>query len=691
MSRVTTRGGRRRQKALLEALGTNNAAVAIELIEQGADVHARDARHSSALHLAVDLRSPCSDARRRHIVRALIERGADVDARAADGETPLMRAVVGEADELVIRMLLQNGADVGAKNARNETAFALAVLRDRVLAVRLLIEYDADIDQAVSVGGGTALHLKVQRNSSPPLLQLLLDHGADTNCRDATGASPVWHAATDDRRDLIRALVDRGADCNAANDMGETPLFVAIRLAQPLAIRELVDQGAAVGAIHEISGETPLTYAARLGNYPAIEALVDRGANPNAANRWGETPLMLAAHCHLAVSSLLSLGADPLAVSAHGDTALGVAWRGGYEFTVRTLMKHGATDRGKAYRVVEVSEQTAYINLSAADIGQDATRLGAMLNSPYMSDFIFAYLDLPDLRALTFTNRACLRAVRKYWDDPTRRRALIEEAMMRVLAPELVRERVLIRCAMEASGGQWLWASEHQSHPGRWFARGSSFGTYLPRLLGRVHRGGIDDDCECGVHSPTQPRFVLLDPEARQPLLVCASDGSGYDSGDITGLEMLVCCKCNAQTPGYVGRYWSACRACLSTRPLLWARWFREHERYMLCNEWCDVDACLGRDDAELLARSVLGSLQDERYAGEDISFSRCCQLANTRELPSAVFDALDLGDGTRQTCQAMLRSPQSLTIVNYPCPVTRHGDSGARFVFIALLPNTGS
>jgi ankyrin repeat protein len=79
------------------------------LLDQGAEVNARDNFANTPLHLAV--RFP-------EMVELLLARGAQVGARNAFGNTPLHLAV---GDRRVVELLLAAGADARARNLFDKT------------------------------------------------------------------------------------------------------------------------------------------------------------------------------------------------------------------------------------------------------------------------------------------------------------------------------------------------------------------------------------------------------------------------------------------------------------------------------------------------------------------------------------------------------------------------------------------
>lgn len=95
----------------------------------------------------------------------------------------------------------------------------------------------------------------------------------------------------------------------------------------------------------ELDGATALHWAAHFNDLTLVERLIKAGANVNAANRFGVTPLMLAAsHGRGArvVEKLLAAGANPEAATREEENALLLAARSGDTESVRMLLAKGA-------------------------------------------------------------------------------------------------------------------------------------------------------------------------------------------------------------------------------------------------------------------------------------------------------------------------------------------------------------
>lgn len=95
----------------------------------------------------------------------------------------------------------------------------------------------------------------------------------------------------------------------------------------------------------EADGATALHWAAHFNDLALTERLIKAGANVNAANRFGVTPLILAAsHGRGArvVEKLLAAGANPDALTREEENALLLASRAGDTDSVRLLLAKGA-------------------------------------------------------------------------------------------------------------------------------------------------------------------------------------------------------------------------------------------------------------------------------------------------------------------------------------------------------------
>jgi ankyrin repeat protein len=126
---------------------------------------------------------------------------------------------------------------------------------------------------------------------------------------------------------------------------GTLALAIALPFAQAASAAPATDGKAASDVnAREVDGTTALHWAVRADNTEETRRLLRAGARPDVSNRYGVTPLALAAaNGNAAILSLLiAAGADPNAPSAQHEPVLMTAARSGSVDAVRCLLDHGA-------------------------------------------------------------------------------------------------------------------------------------------------------------------------------------------------------------------------------------------------------------------------------------------------------------------------------------------------------------
>lgn len=169
-------------------------------------------------------------------------RKPDLNAKNKNGKVALHLAVCsnpseGENDLQTVKVLLEAGANASSKDGKDETPLhALARLCDHLgegtffpmsralAAAKLLFKYSADVN---APGGGkeaglTPLHIASAKGHMGLVNLLLNQGGADVNAVDATGATPLMHAARKLRGKVSHALIAAGADPSLKDAEGRT-------------------------------------------------------------------------------------------------------------------------------------------------------------------------------------------------------------------------------------------------------------------------------------------------------------------------------------------------------------------------------------------------------------------------------------------------------------------------------------
>lgn len=174
----------------------------------------------------------------------------------------------------------------------------------------------------------------------PYLIKELARRGADVNCIDHEGRTPLVSART---VETVKALLEAGANINAMDHSGLTPIFHLWGDVETDAIKLLVHAGADVNARNK-DGETLLMHhfisASEwcANEVNPVASLIALGADVNAVNNDGDTVLHMAAYGangEEVIGVLLHAGANPSALNAKGKTPGDVANRSGIKSIIQ--------------------------------------------------------------------------------------------------------------------------------------------------------------------------------------------------------------------------------------------------------------------------------------------------------------------------------------------------------------------
>jgi ankyrin repeat protein len=203
-------GGSEKHVIHCAALSANPGIVKL-IVDQSADVNARDARKNTPLHLIFETpgTSP-SDVLQCALV--LLDHGADVNAINIEDKSPLhlisrkISSALGSHE--ICRLLVARGANVNGKDHKGDAPLYCVLYspsrrEESLEMVRFLIEQGADIN-ALAIDG-RPLHLCLAR-SKFRCASLLLQAGADVYAKDGNDRTSVDFANILGRHQLAQAL-----------------------------------------------------------------------------------------------------------------------------------------------------------------------------------------------------------------------------------------------------------------------------------------------------------------------------------------------------------------------------------------------------------------------------------------------------------------------------------------------------
>ncbi|XP_047456380.1 ankyrin repeat and SOCS box protein 9-like [Mugil cephalus] len=185
------------------------------LIAQGACVNLSTLDKVSPLHGA------CTQGQAA-CAKLLIENGANVNSSTVDGQTALTEACA-RGDVTCVSLLLRHGA-TSLGTSLNSSPIHKAAAKGHPECIEPLVEHGADVDQHID-GLGSPLHVACA-NQHLSTVRKLLQLGACVN-RSESGDPPLHIAARLSSPELVSLLLDHGADRFLKNSEGKQPLDLA--------------------------------------------------------------------------------------------------------------------------------------------------------------------------------------------------------------------------------------------------------------------------------------------------------------------------------------------------------------------------------------------------------------------------------------------------------------------------------
>ena len=137
----------------------------------------------------------------------------DIFEAAAIGDLPHLRALLATD-----RGLIDSFSGDGWTPLHLAAAFATPEAVSALLAAGASVDAGSRNPQQ-----NQPLHAALALGKNPETIRILLEHGADPNAAQAGGFTPIFSAASANRRDLAELLFSHGADPHRTNDAGKTP------------------------------------------------------------------------------------------------------------------------------------------------------------------------------------------------------------------------------------------------------------------------------------------------------------------------------------------------------------------------------------------------------------------------------------------------------------------------------------
>ncbi|MCS5711890.1 ankyrin repeat domain-containing protein [Candidatus Berkiella aquae] len=130
--------------------------------------------------------------------------------------------------------------------------------------IDLLVRYGADVNQPVSDGGWTPLHIACL-SGNDSVVKTLRRHHVDVNVSDASGATPLHYAAKFGNSSMMKYLISHEGNLDVVDRNGFNLLHYAASGKNIKAMREILSAGKIDINAQDNQGNTAMHYAVKMG------------------------------------------------------------------------------------------------------------------------------------------------------------------------------------------------------------------------------------------------------------------------------------------------------------------------------------------------------------------------------------------------------------------------------------------
>ena len=235
---LTSRRVYRHETPLHVAAQTGELDICRLLMKQGADVTFKARDGWTALHLA---------SRYGHfgIVQELLVHGADVNDQKEDLWTSLHLASAEHLE--IVQSLVRHGAALENTNADQETALHIASRCGNLKIACFLIEQGTNTTSKDRMVMHRCTTHQRFRHGYLDLVEIFPEGGVDINVRNANDETPLALASGHGNFEVARFLIiEHGADLNCCDKLGWTPLHTAAQNGHLDIVQLFLDHGLGV-------------------------------------------------------------------------------------------------------------------------------------------------------------------------------------------------------------------------------------------------------------------------------------------------------------------------------------------------------------------------------------------------------------------------------------------------------------
>jgi len=247
-------------KRVVDLMNTAIKLNMLELAKNLVTANAKDENQRSFLHIAVMTTNVA-------FLEKIPTMMDSINMQDDQGNTPLHYSVIYNKLSMTKILLLNPQINPEIKNNDGDTPLMLAVKRETIDSLKLLLEFTHfDIHKIIDDKGDTLLHIAASQNKYFVASFLLLKDADPNVMNTSNGDTPLHIAINLEFKNILTTLLEFEASVDVRNYQGDTPLHLAVRKQNVEMINALLEykpdlkikNDAGFTALDLASGETAL-------------------------------------------------------------------------------------------------------------------------------------------------------------------------------------------------------------------------------------------------------------------------------------------------------------------------------------------------------------------------------------------------------------------------------------------------
>jgi ankyrin repeat protein len=193
-----------------------------------------------------------------------------------------------DADIDIINALIERGAHINMMDSEGYCPLKLAILRDNIRIIKLLISHGSRLDAysseitnlyglGHSVSNVSALSFAIQ-HKTPSVAGVLLEAGSDVNCFDPVYGSPLMHAVVENMPAMVSVLTKYSVDLEYIGYCNLNALMYACKYNNKKLVTMLLEAGSDPEAENE-HGESISYMAFKSGEFGVMSLIAEAISN----------------------------------------------------------------------------------------------------------------------------------------------------------------------------------------------------------------------------------------------------------------------------------------------------------------------------------------------------------------------------------------------------------------------------